>query len=134
MAADKHVNRFLRAGRERLEDARALLTAGRYGGAVYVGGYAVECALKSVHLSHVPAGERPAALAGYRTARSHDYQHLVALCERRRAVVPDDVLRVIRGSGWATDLRYDPANVDRRDGEAFVRSAGIVADWAARST
>jgi HEPN domain-containing protein len=32
---------------ERLEDARALLTSSRYGGAYYVVGYAVECGLKA---------------------------------------------------------------------------------------
>lgn len=32
---------------ERLGDANALLTAGRYSGAYYVAGYAVECALKA---------------------------------------------------------------------------------------
>ena len=33
--------------RERLKDAEALLKAGRYDGAVYLGGYVVELALKS---------------------------------------------------------------------------------------
>jgi HEPN domain-containing protein len=32
---------------ERLGDAKALLTAGRYSGAYYIAGYAVECALKA---------------------------------------------------------------------------------------
>ena len=125
---------FLRAADQRLVDARTLLAAGRHAGAVYVGGYVVECVLKAVHLSHVPAGRQAAVLSEYRTARSHNYQHLVTLCERRGAVVPDAVLRVVRGSSWATDLRYNPGEVDARDAEAFVASAASVADWAARST
>lgn len=37
----------LGASRRRLEDAEALHKANRWAGAMYVGGYAVECALKS---------------------------------------------------------------------------------------
>jgi HEPN domain-containing protein len=32
---------------ERLDDAAALLNAGRYAGSYYVSGYAIECALKA---------------------------------------------------------------------------------------
>lgn len=38
----------LGASRRRLEDAQALHRAQRWAGAMYVGGYAVECALKSL--------------------------------------------------------------------------------------
>jgi HEPN domain-containing protein len=43
------VNRidFQQLAELRLEDARALLHAGRYSGAFYLSGYAIECALKS---------------------------------------------------------------------------------------
>lgn len=33
---------------ERLEDAKALQQAGRWSGAIYLGGYAIECSLKSL--------------------------------------------------------------------------------------
>jgi HEPN domain-containing protein len=38
---------FQRLAEERLEDAKALLRARRWSGAYYLGGYALECALKS---------------------------------------------------------------------------------------
>jgi HEPN domain-containing protein len=38
---------FQRLAAERLEDAVALLNAGRFAGAYYISGYAVECALKA---------------------------------------------------------------------------------------
>ena len=38
---------FQRLALERLEDAQALLRAGRHSGSYYLGGYAVECALKA---------------------------------------------------------------------------------------
>jgi hypothetical protein len=38
---------------DRVRDAKALLAAGRWSGAYYLAGYAVECALKSCVLAHV---------------------------------------------------------------------------------
>ncbi|RQH14516.1 HEPN domain-containing protein, partial [Okeania hirsuta] len=38
----------LGASRRRLEDARVLHSQKRWNGAIYMGGYAVECALKSL--------------------------------------------------------------------------------------
>jgi HEPN domain-containing protein len=38
---------------ERIEDAKALLTANRWAGAYYLAGYALECALKSCVLAYV---------------------------------------------------------------------------------
>ena len=38
----------LGASRRRLEDARALYSQKRWNGAIYMGGYAIECALKSL--------------------------------------------------------------------------------------
>ena len=38
----------LGASRRRLEDAQSLHSSGRWTGAVYLGGYAIECALKSL--------------------------------------------------------------------------------------
>ena len=132
--ADRDVNRFLRAADERLKDARALAAAGRYGGSVYLAGYVIECGLKAVHLSHVPAEQRTEVVAGYRSAKAHEDQHLLHLCDLRGAVVPDAVLRLVRGSTWTTDLRYDAKDVAARDADAAVDAAAEVVAWTRRST
>jgi hypothetical protein len=44
---------------ERLEDAAALLKAGRYAGAYYVSGYAIECALKACIAAKTKQDEFP---------------------------------------------------------------------------
>jgi HEPN domain-containing protein len=36
-----------KAGKHRMDDARALLNAGRYHGAMYLAGYSIECLLKA---------------------------------------------------------------------------------------
>jgi hypothetical protein len=43
----------------RIDEARVLLQGGRYDGAVYLGGYAVECALKAVITKGIPAQTFP---------------------------------------------------------------------------
>lgn len=45
---------------ERCEDARALLQLGRYAGAYYISGYAIECGLKAVIASQTKQDDFPA--------------------------------------------------------------------------
>ncbi len=45
----------------RIREARVLLSAGEFDGALYVGGYAVECALKAIIAKSIPAHTFPAA-------------------------------------------------------------------------
>ncbi len=50
---------FYRAGKQRFEDARLLLDkAERTTGAIYLAGYGVECLLKALVLSVIPAANR----------------------------------------------------------------------------
>lgn len=51
---------FQEIAEERLQDAEALLIAGRWSGAYYVAGYAVECALKAVIAKRTVADDFPA--------------------------------------------------------------------------
>ena len=50
---------FQRLAETRLEDAKALLKAGRFDAAYYLGGYAVECALKVCIAKATRRGEFP---------------------------------------------------------------------------
>jgi len=56
--AASEVDRFLRVALQRLEDAEVLLTNRRTTGAIYMAGYAVECAMKGVLLAHVPRSNK----------------------------------------------------------------------------
>jgi hypothetical protein len=46
-----------------LQDAKALLKVERYGGAVYLGGYVIECLLKVAVCDFLGAGKLPAEYA-----------------------------------------------------------------------
>lgn len=100
---------------ERLEDARALLTAGRNEGAIYLCGYAVELALKAricetLGWSRFPETGRDAA--DYRSFRTHDLGVLLYLSgihERIAVGMKQDWDIVAK---WNPELRYSPPGAD----------------------
>ena len=66
--------------RERLLDAEALISTGRWSFAYYAAGYAVECALKSCLLSRmVKTGWVFQDAANIKDCRTHDFRQLVRL-------------------------------------------------------
>ena len=73
----KHVRRFLQAATARRQDAQFLLTAARSLGAVYLGGYAVECALKALILSLRPEHEQRREIDSFRGGKAHEFQWLL---------------------------------------------------------
>jgi hypothetical protein len=68
--------------RARIEDARALLAAGRFGGATYLCGYAVEVALKARICRTLNWTEFPntgSELQAYRSFQTHELDVLLRL-------------------------------------------------------
>lgn len=62
-----NVRRFLRANLRRQDEASFLLNEGNYStAAVYLGGYAVECALKALILAGEPSARHATTLASFR--------------------------------------------------------------------
>lgn len=111
----------------RLEDAKALLQTGRYDGAAYVCGYAVEVALKaricrSLNWPDFPstAGE----FQSYRSFQTHDLDVLLRLSGqeakiRQQYFAPWNVVSV-----WNPDLRYNLIGTSKpSDTEAMIRAA-----------
>ena len=123
---------FYRSSLQRFEDARFLLEAGRTTGAVYLAGYGVECILKALILSALPAGGRQAMLSQFRGARAHSYDWLrTRYFENGGPPFPSDVSRALAlVNTWDTDLRYQPGTTKRRDAEAFLRSAQRFIEFA----
>jgi HEPN domain-containing protein len=123
---------FYRAAQQREEDAEWLLRGGRTTGAVYVGGYAVECILKSLLLASVASGLRQKIIRSFRGAIAHEIEWLAWLYRRNvGANVPKEVARhITRVASWTTALRYDPTNIKRSIAEEFMRSVAAVRAWA----
>jgi HEPN domain-containing protein len=129
---DKSARQFYRAGQQRWEDARFLLEAGRALGAVYLAGYCVECLLKALILSQVPAADRGDILKQFRGAKAHEYQWLQdRYYSLGGARFPPAVVQAFEPVAvWGTELRYKPGTLREEDAREFFASAEMIRAWA----
>jgi hypothetical protein len=131
MPHDIDARRYYRVAYQRLEDGAALLEISRPRAAVYLTGYAVECALKALLLVSTPAGDRPAVVATFRGAVAHNIDWLRERLVRRIGRLPVAENRhVSLVSSWSTDLRYEPGPGDADDAAAFLAATGSILAWA----
>jgi hypothetical protein len=137
MAKSKHrldARRFLRAALKRHEEAGFLLEAGFTTASVYLGGYAVECALKALILSNEPVQRNAATLSSFRGAVAHDFYWLRRCLGQRKVIVPDAVAPPLaRLVWWTTELRYESAEVGEERARNFRSSSDEVLAWVERS-
>jgi HEPN domain len=126
---------FFRAAVQRHEEARILFDNSAYHlAAVYLGGYAVECALKAVLLAHTPPKDHRETKATFRGAVAHNFDWLRSQLRKRKVNVPVDVSRQIGNvDWWSTDLRYRTGHLDREVAEDFLEAVAIVLAWVGRS-
>ena len=117
---------FQRLAEERLADAEALLSAGRYGGAYYVAGYAVECALKACIAKETKEGSWPPKdapkLYTHRLDALLEYARLVSAMKRdaremKSEGATDAEIKALAElqsnwntvSSWSEESRYETA-------------------------
>ena len=124
------VRRFRRAAEERYKEARFLLSHEFTTAAVYLAGYAVECALRALLLWNKPVSRHLATLAGFRGAKAHDFEWLRMQLDQRRVHLPRQMLVHLQSVGrWTTDLRYDPGTLDEGIAREFLNSANELLKW-----
>ena len=135
MSAGKNVNRFLRAAEERLEDAHALTAAGRHAGAIYLGGYAVECGLKALLLANVPSRFEMETQDSFRGAAAHDFLGLRHRCEGVGVNFPPHLARNLRSvREWDVADRYNPAGATAARAAEFLAAAAAILNWVRSNT
>src|SRR6266446_4430535 len=99
--------RFLRAAQKRLDEAKFLFDAGFHTAAVYLAGYAVECALKSVILSSEPVSRHNETAETFRGARAHEFVWLLhELKERKNQPTAEIRPSILEMNWWSTEIRY----------------------------
>ena len=120
---------FRQASIERLQDAKCLLEAGRFHGAIYLCGYAIECQLKA----NVCAARRMEGLdQGEAKKLGHDLVNALEKAGLGRKLVGNKDLRiaffeiVIR---WSAGMRYSGARSDERESERFLKNAEDLLTW-----
>ena len=101
-------------------------------GAVYLAGYGIECILKSLVLSAVPAADQSDTMKSFRGAKAHEYEWLRSLyLINGGARFPREINQHFTlVNDWSTELRYTPRKVPPEDAEAFVTSAATIIKWA----
>ncbi len=122
---------FFQVAQQRLEDARFLLEFSRNTAAVYLAGYAVECALKALLLATTPRSSAARTLESFRGSLAHNYDWLRARYHRQGgAPLPNEVARDFsRVNSWTTDLRYRPGAISAREAREFVGAAKSIVSW-----
>jgi HEPN domain-containing protein len=136
LATELSSDSFWRAANERFETATILLEqTQRYTDTIYIGGYAVECALKSLILRRTSKAKLPAAIEEITGgAISHNFEYL-ARHLRLRNSLPEEVRRLLHGLGnsWSTDLRYSGHLTREEPARDFINRVESVLEWVRRS-
>ncbi len=121
---------FLKVAGQRLTTAGVLLREKLTLDAQYIGGYAVECALKALILNLTPDAEKPDILKRI-TAGTTMHRPDVLLGKLRDLGVslPLALAKRMRRFEWTTDLRYETGRRDTGETIAFLKTAKAIYDW-----
>lgn len=114
----------------RLDDARHLLAAGRFDGAVYLCGYAVELALKSricATLGWSDFPETPREFQPYQSLKTHSLEVLLTFTGQQQDIKANHLVEWSAVSGWDPESRYKPiGTVSEPDAQLMIDSAVIL--------
>jgi HEPN domain-containing protein len=129
-----------KAGKHRLDDARALLNAVRWRGAMYVAGYAVECLLKTKlmrsfdcrHLRELEEElQRRGVLLAHATIFTHQLEVLLRLTGAMDRLRTNEPLWRLFNlvNRWLPAWRYSPDLSRREDAEDFLEAVEKMCHW-----
>jgi HEPN domain-containing protein len=111
----------------RLEDARVLLAAGRFDGAAYLCGYAVELALKAricetLGWSGFP--ETSKEFQPYQSLRTHSLEVLLTFTGQQHSVKANYLAEWSTVAAWDPESRYKPIGiVAETEAQRMINSA-----------
>lgn len=119
-----------RLSRARLADARALLKAKRYDGAVYMGGYVVEIALKARicrTLRWTGFPETRSEFQSLASFKTHDLDILLTLSGREQRVKTLHLAEWSAIAAWDPEVRYKlPGTATRADVDLLLKAAEVL--------
>ena len=134
------ISEQVRASHQRLEDAKALLNASRWRGAMYIGGYAVECLLK-VKLMQTYGCQNLRALddvlrqrsilLAHRTVFTHRLEDLLRLAPGYNRLIQNrDILSLFNKiNQWMPSWRYTSKQANRREATEFITAIERFMHW-----
>jgi len=120
---------FRAASIERLKDAQCLHDAGRFHGAIYLCGYALECELKY----RICRARRIESMVELEAKRlGHRLAELLRLAGLANLILRNRELSVAFqavNEGWSTEIRYSGIGRNRRDSEEFLKDSRALLLW-----
>ena len=133
-----------KASGHRRDDAEALLQAGRYRGAMYLAGYAVECLLKVRLMERFGQPnlraleeelQRRGLLAAGGTAFTHQLGTLLTLTGSRHRLEQDRNLWPLFNvvNGWEPAWRHNPDLADADEAGDYLRATDSILRWIANN-
>lgn len=132
MDKTQDARKFARAADQRLTAAACLVEHGFRLEAIYIAGYAVECALKALILRRTPPAkytETMQQLTGV-GAKGHEFEYLKYLLKTRKCSMDASIAESLRRvAGWSTDLRYEVGLKGYEDAEPFLAAAKVLCEW-----
>lgn len=134
------VSEQAKAAKHRLDDARALFKQKRWRGAMYLGGYAIECLLKAKlmkmyrcrHLTDLEdVLQARGVLAAHATIFTHQLEILMGLTQRLANLRQhaDDWRRFNLVNRWVPAWRYSGDLSNRDDAERFLDAVMALSRW-----
>lgn len=123
---------FLRVALQRLDAAELIVrTTPLTLEAQYIGGYSVECSLKSLILEKTAEVDRPDVLARLtRGANNHRAEVLLERLRERGVRLTVELAKRMRRFDWTTDLRYETGRRDTGETFGLLRTARAIYEWA----
>jgi HEPN domain-containing protein len=108
---------------DRILDAERLLSGGRWSGAYYLAGYAVECGLKACIMVHVEAIGAIFQDRKYsQKCWTHDLEDLLALSNLKPTLDADTAANAILSGNWALARDWDETSRYRQIPEPEART------------
>jgi HEPN domain-containing protein len=138
---EKTIRKFERAAEHRLKAARFLHDHGYHHDAVYLGGYAVECALKALILRRTARRDHEGMmekLAGV-GRKGHDFEYLRSALQSKGVAMSriprgDNVWEFFQAvQSWSVSMRYEPSEVEAEEAKRFLAATEYLVQWANRS-
>ncbi len=126
---------FQKVAGQRLTAAEVLLREKLTLDAQYIGGYAVECSLKTLILHSTPIADQADKLKQITSGgKMHRPEVLIGELKDLGVSVPLDIIKRIRSRrfDWTTDLRYETGRRDTGETTAFLRTVKFIYDWVER--
>lgn len=116
-----------RIAEARLEDGKTLLAGGRYDGATYVCGYAVEVALKARICRTLNWSDFPSTrgeFQAYRSFQTHELDVLLRLSGQEARIKQNYFTHWNAVAVWKPESRYDViGTIQRADAESMIGAA-----------